>query len=154
MTLASRRALVRSISVVAAAVAAIVGVIVRTAAAKLNMARDYAEETSALKVIQALNTAQVQYNSQFGRYAWSLTELGPSASDLISADLAAGEKQGYNFTLTGTPTGYTITAAPSALRSAGMRTFYSDQSLAIRENYGSEPATASSKEVGRGAKQP
>ena len=110
MTLASRGALVRWISVVAAVEVAIVGVIVWTAAAKLNMVRDYAEETSALKLIQALNTAQVQYDSQFGRYAWSLTEVGPSASDLIPADLAAGEKQGCKFNLTGTPTGYTITA--------------------------------------------
>jgi len=47
VTLASRRELVLWISVVAAAVVAIVGVIVWTAAAKLNMARDYAEETSA-----------------------------------------------------------------------------------------------------------
>ena len=81
------------------------------------MARDYAEETSALKTIQTLNTAQVQYNSQFGRFARSLTELGPSASNLISADLAAGEKYGFKFTLTGTPTGYTVAAAP-AFRSA------------------------------------
>jgi len=112
-------------------------------------ARRYAHETAALKALQTLNTAQVQYNSQFGRYARAVTGLGPSASSLIPPDLAAGEKLGYNFTLTGTPTGYAITAVPSVLRSAGMRTFYSDQSLIIRENYGSEPATASSKEVGK-----
>jgi len=113
-------------------------------------------ETAALRAIQTLNTAQVQYNSQFGRFAQSLTELGPpasgtanaSAADLISGDLAAGEKQGYRFTLTGTPTGYTITAVPTAFGSTGSRTFYSDQSLMIRENYGQEPATARSPEVG------
>src|ERR1035441_9994904 len=110
--------------------------------------RRYAQETAALKAIQTLNTAQVQYNSQFGRFAQSLTELGPpasgtdnaSAANLISSDLAAGLKQGYNFTLTGTPTGYTISAVPSVFGSTGSRTFFSDQSLAIRENYGQEPA--------------
>ena len=96
MSMAPRRAvLVRLISV-AVAVIAIVAVIVPAALPKLNMARDYAEKTSALKAIQTLNTAQVQYNSQFGRYALSLTELGPLASNLISADLAAGKKQATN----------------------------------------------------------
>jgi hypothetical protein len=62
--------------------------------------------------------------------------------------LGAGVKQGYNFTLTGTPTGYTISAVPAVFNSTGSRTFFSDQSLVIRENYGQEPATANSKEVG------
>ncbi len=135
MSVAQRRAAtVRLISVVAVAVIAIVAVIVSAALAKLNMA-----------AIQTLNTAQVQYNSQFGRYALSLTELRPSASNLISADLAAGKKQGYKFKLTGTPTGYIITALPSALRSAGPRTFYSDQSLVIRENNSKVVASVAAK---------
>jgi hypothetical protein len=40
---------------------------------------------------------------------------------------------------------------PSVFGSTGSRTFFSDQSLAIRENYGQEPATANSKEVGSAA---
>jgi type IV pilus assembly protein PilA len=110
--------------------------------------RRYAQETAALKALQTFNTAQVQYNSQFGRYARSLDELGPSASNLISADLAMGENHGYNFTLTGTPTGYAISAVPAVFGSTGSRTFFSDQSLVVRENYGQEPATLNSKEVG------
>jgi len=140
-------------------VIAIILIIVTVALPKLNKARMYAQETAALKAIQTLNTAQVQYNSTFGRFAQSLTELGPpasgnsnaSAADLISGDLAAGEKQGYKFTMAGTPTGYTISAVPSAFGSTGSRTFYSDQSLVVRENYGQEPATANSKEVGSAA---
>jgi type IV pilus assembly protein PilA len=116
-------------------------------------------ETAALRAIQTLNTAQVQYNSQFGRFAQSLAELGPpasgtanaSAADLISGDLATGEKQGYRFTLTGTPRSYTITAVPTAFGSTGSRTFFSDESLVIRENYGQEPANARSAEVGSGS---
>jgi type IV pilus assembly protein PilA len=77
----------------------------------------YGLETSVLKAIQTLNTAHMQYNSQFGRYARSLTELGPSGSNLIST---------------------------------GSRTFYADQSLVIRQNYGPEPATANSRQVGSG----
>ena len=112
-------------------------------------ARRYAHETAALRALQTLNTAQVLYNSQFGRYARSLTELGPSASGLIPPDLAAGERQGYKFNLTGTPERYSIQAVPTVFGSTGARTFHTDQSLIIRENYGSEPATASSKEVGK-----
>ena len=111
--------------------------------------RRYAQETAALRNLQTLNTAQVQYNSQFGRYARSLTELGPSASNLILPDLASGEKQGYKFTLTVTPEGYSIQAVPMVFGSTGSRTFYTDQSLILRENYGPQPATASSKEVGK-----
>jgi type IV pilus assembly protein PilA len=140
-------------------VIAIILIIVTVALPKLNKARMYAQETAALKAIQTLNTAQVQYNSQFGRFAQSLTELGPPASgadtaasaNLISSDMAAGEKQGYKFTMSGTPTGYTISAVPAAFGSTGSRTFYSDQSLVTRENYGQEPATTNSKEVGAAA---
>jgi len=115
------------------------------------LGRDHAREILALKSIQILNTAQVQYNSQFGRYARSLSELGPRAADLISPDLASGERQGYKFIVSGTPAGYTISAVPAVFGSTGSRTFYSDQSLVIRENYGPEPATAISKEVGSAA---
>lgn len=140
-------------------VIAIILIIVTVALPKLNKARMYAQETAALKAIQTLNTTQVQYNSTFGRFAASLTELGPptsgnanaSSADLISGDMASGEKQGYRFTLTGTPTGYTITAVPIAFGSTGSRTFYSDQSLVVRENYGQEPATVNSREVGSAA---
>ena len=105
-------------------------------------------ETAAIKAIQTLNTAQVQYRSQYDRYAKTLADLGPSAADLIPADLASGEKQGYLFKLTGTPVGYTISAVPKSLGSTGSRTFYSDQTLAIRENCGWLPATLNSREVG------
>ncbi|HUE03548.1 MAG TPA: prepilin-type N-terminal cleavage/methylation domain-containing protein [Bryobacteraceae bacterium] len=140
-------------------VIAIILIIVTVALPKLNKARMYAQETAALKAIQTLNTAQVQYQSQFGRFAQSLTELGPPASgsdnasgaNLIGSDMASGDKQGYKFTLAGTPTGYTISAVPAIFGSTGSRTFFSDQSLVVRENYGQDPATVNSKEVGSAA---
>lgn len=124
---------------------------------KVDPARNYSAETAALKAIQTINTVQVQYQSTYGRFARSLTELGPpvsgldnaSAANLISAELASGEKQGYKYTLTSTPTGYAITALPMGPGPHGWRTFYSDQSLIVGENYGPDPATANSKEVGR-----
>ncbi len=89
------------------------------------------------------------------RYPQSLTELGKpssgapnaSAADLISADLAKGEKGGYKYTLQATPTGYQINADPVAYNNTGSKTFYSDQSGEIHQHFGSEPATAADPEI-------
>ncbi|HZT32506.1 MAG TPA: prepilin-type N-terminal cleavage/methylation domain-containing protein [Bryobacteraceae bacterium] len=136
-------------------VIAIILIIATIALPKLNRARMYAQETAAIAAIKTLHSAETQYFSQFGRFAANLTELGPPASgqpgpsgaDLIPGDLAAGDKSGYKFTVTGGPSGYTISAVPIAYNSTGSRTFFSDQSLVIRENYGQEPATVNSKEI-------
>jgi type IV pilus assembly protein PilA len=137
-------------------VIAIILIIVTVALPKLNNATRYAHETAAIKAIQTIHTMQVQYNSQYGHYATSLTELGPPASgaanassaDLIDSGLAGGEKSGYKFTMGPSQQGgYQISAVPVAYGNTGSRTFYSDQSMAIRENDGPEPATASSKEM-------
>ena len=103
---------------------------------------------------------EVQYQSQYGRYATSLAELGPpqggaanaaptpAGADLIGNDLAQGEKQGYRYTLTASQGGYTINANPVTYGTSGSKSFYSDQSMVIRENSGPEPATTNSKEMG------
>ena len=46
-----------------------------------------------------------------------------------------------------TPTGYTVSAGPTAFGNSGSRTFVSDQSLTIRQNFSAEPATAESPEI-------
>ncbi len=137
-------------------VIAIILVILAIAVPKFDKARQHAQEMSAIKHIQTLHNGQVQYYSQFGRYATSLNELGPPASgqagpagaDLIPSDLASGNKGGFLFVMQSTQGGYTINANPSVFNSTGRRTFYSDQTLVIRENWGQEPATATSKELG------
>ena len=113
------------------------------------------DEAAAVTAIRTIQTMQVEYNSEYGRFATSLTELGPPASgtanassaDLIDSALAAGEESGYKFTMIGNRFGYTISAIPVAYGNTGSRTFYSDQTRAMRENDGPEPATASSKEM-------
>ena len=77
--------------------------------------------------------------STFGKYAQTLTELGPPASgaagpaaaDLIPKSLAEGKNSGYIFAVQGTPTGYAVTAVPEVFGSSGNRTFYSDQTMVI-----------------------
>jgi len=99
--------------------------------------RMQANEMAALRELQVVNTMQVQYKSQFQRYATTLGELGP---------LASGDKDGYMFILAPTPSGYTIHANPKVLGISGRRTFYTDQNGLIRQNWSAEPASASSPE--------
>ncbi len=136
-------------------VVAIILVIAAIAVPKLNSARMQSQEMAAIRQINTIHTAQTMYMSQFQKFAESLQQLGPPASgapgpaaaDLIPGDLAAGEKTGYVFTLTATKDGYIVTAVPKVFNSTGRRTFYSDQTLVIRENWGPEPATAQSPEI-------
>jgi type IV pilus assembly protein PilA len=129
-------------------VIAIILVIAAIAVPKLNQSRMYSQEMAAIRQIGTIHTAQTQYYSQFGRYATKLEELGrptsgapgPAGADLIPEDLAEGNKSGYLFVLEGSPTGYVVRANPIAYNNSGRRSFYSDQTLGIRENWSAEPA--------------
>ena len=72
---------------------------------------------------------------------------GTRAASERGNDLAVGEKSGYKFTLTATQEGYAINADPVAFNSSASRSFYSDQTLVIRENLGWEPAASNSQEL-------
>jgi len=136
-------------------VVAIILILAAIAAPKLNQNRMHAQETAAIREMQTIHTAETQYYSQFGRYATALPELGPpaggqegaSGANLIPGELAKGLHSGYKFTLTGGPSGYTISAVPEVFGNTGRRTFFSDQTLVIRQNWTAEPATASSPEL-------
>src|ERR1700677_2516958 len=71
-----------------------------------------ANEMAVIRELQFINTVQIQYRSLFQRYAITLAELGPHRADLIPSTLASGDKDGYVFILTPTPSGYTIHANP------------------------------------------
>lgn len=139
-------------------VVAILMIIGAVAVPKIGQALINAKEMAATREIHNLNQAQIQYMSQFGRYATSLTELGtpasgqpsPSGAGLISDEMTKGVKNGYQYVVQGTQTGFTINANPLSA-ATGRRTFYCDQTGVIRENFGMEPATATSPELGSGA---
>jgi prepilin-type N-terminal cleavage/methylation domain-containing protein len=136
-------------------VIAIILIILAIAVPKMSQSRMHAQEMAAIAEVQTLNKAELQYYSQFGQYATTLAQLGPptggaqgpQAADLIPGSLASGSASGYNFTIAQSPTGYSVTAVPKAFGSTGRRTFYSDQSGVIHENWGQEPATAQSAEL-------
>lgn len=136
-------------------VIAIILVIIGIALPKFNVAQMTSRELAVQQEIRTINTAQVQYQSQFGKFANTLAELGPppsgapgpSAADLIPASLASGDKDQYNFVMTATPAGYTLTAQPKVYNSSGRKSFYTDQTMAVRVSLSAEAANASSPEV-------
>jgi len=131
-------------------VVAVILVILVIAIPNVAAARAQANELAAIRMIGTIHTAQIQHLSQSGKMAAALSDLGPppAGAELIPGDLAAGKKSGYLFHLQGTPRGYSITAVPESKGGTGRRSFFSDQSMIVRENWGPEPATVASKEVG------
>jgi prepilin-type N-terminal cleavage/methylation domain-containing protein len=137
-------------------VIAIILVILAIALPNVKKALLNTTETAVIREVQTINQAQMQYQSQYGRYAATLAELGPpgsgtagpQAAELIPGSLASGEKDGYLFTLTVTPEGYAINANPKTFPGTGRRTFYSDANLLVHQNWGQAPADRRSPEVG------
>jgi type IV pilus assembly protein PilA len=143
-------------------VIAIILVILTVAIPKFSKAVMGARETGAVKAITTIHTAQVQYYSSFNRFAASLQELGPpasgaegpSAAGLIERDLASGDKGGYKYTLTASPTaGYAISAVPDQYGTSGSKTYFSDSGMGIHVHNGQEPATVNDPLMGETAPQ-
>jgi type IV pilus assembly protein PilA len=108
-----------------------------------------AHETSAIQNLRTVHTMQIQYYSQFGHFAAQLSELGPppSGAGLIPKSLAEGKKSGYIFSMQLTGDGYSVTAVPERFGTGGRRTFYSDQSQTVRQNWSRDPADMNSPEI-------
>lgn len=137
-------------------VIAIILVILAIALPQLGKTQMQSKEMAAVATLRTINTEEVQYESQFGQYATSLGELGPpaagasegpQAAGLIPPNLATGVSSGYQFAIAKTPNGYAATAVPTQYKTTGRRTFYTDQTNVIRQNWGREQATASSPEI-------
>ena len=112
-----------------------------------------AHETSAFQSVRTLNQAELQYSSAYpaNGFACSLAALGgksssgaptPQSAQLISDDLASGNKAGYTFAITGCSkvtinnqdqyTSYQITAVPNSVGHSGDRGFCSDENGTVR----------------------
>ncbi len=100
----------------------------------------YSQEKAAVKAISTIHTAETQFDAQFGRYATTLAQLGPTGAKLIDKGLASGETGGFKFVLNPTLTGYALAAQPTTFGSA-RHTYYSDQDMTIHQHNGKEPGT-------------
>src|SRR5438552_6683670 len=105
---------------------------------KLKRAQVRSQEVMSIQDIRLIHMAQAQYAAQYGGYATSLAQLVP----LIPKDLGSGFKNGYRFTLRGGPKEYTVHAEPVSFGATGTCTYYSDQTLVIREHPGAARATS------------
>ncbi len=134
-------------------VMAIIAILMLIAIPTMGNMTKYADETSAVKSVQAINLAQSQYTTTFpaNGYACSLTALGgdphsgpptPANAEMLENDLAKGVKSGYQFSITNCVkntqngsdrvTGYTVIAQPLTVGKTGNRTFCSDESGQIK----------------------
>lgn len=117
-------------------VVAIIMAIAAVAIPNLQAARIRSNETSAVRMVQTLNTAQIQHQSETGRFASTLPEL----RKWITPRLASGVHTGYLFSVEGTPDGYRVTAKPERAGATGQRSFHSDQTLLITDGDGNDIA--------------
>jgi prepilin-type N-terminal cleavage/methylation domain-containing protein len=128
-------------------VVAIILIIAAIAIPNLLRARIAANEASAVASVRTMNTASITYNSTYGSYPTTLSNLGPSNgttptstdADLLDGVLAPASgvatKSGYTFSFVSSATvGYTINANPVSVNQTGVRYFYSDQSGVVRFN--------------------
>jgi len=127
-------------------VVAIILIIAAIAIPNLMHARMAANEASAVKSVQTINSVMITYSSTYPTigYAPSLANLGgmspctPSSATacLIDSGLASGTKAGYVFTATGSggppASSYYVTAVPQTLNRTGVRSFCSFEDATIR----------------------
>ena len=134
-------------------VMAIIAILMLIAIPTMGNMTKYANETSAVKSVQAINLAESQFTTTFpsNGYSCSLTALGgdpksgpptPTNAEMLQADLASGVKSGYQFTVGNCTkntqngndrvTGYTVIAQPLTVGKSGNRTFCSDESGQIK----------------------
>jgi type IV pilus assembly protein PilA len=132
-------------------VVAIILIITTVAIPNLIHTRMTANEASALKSLQVMNTACISYMSNYGSYPHNQSDLGPptngaigkTGADILGSDLApAGattvSKSGYVFHYTagaasasGNVNSYTISADPEQFKDTGVRRFYTDEKGAV-----------------------
>lgn len=115
-------------------VMAVLAILAAMAVLNLSAGRRAANEASALASVRTVVSAQKVYSLTTGNGSYTtLSNLG--ATRLIDSALAAGNRQGYTFTMTNTAEAFGITANPLSERH-GTRSYYSDQSGIIRWKYG------------------
>ena len=143
-------------------VVAIIVIITAVAIPSLRTSRMQAQEAAAQKALSTLNTALVQYYSDYQGYPPALSDLGPPANgvrsktgaDLLNSTMAPpgggpAVKDGYTFRYVpgqpdenGNIPTYSITADPTSQNQTGTRRYFTDNSGTVRYTMDGSPATA------------
>jgi type II secretory pathway pseudopilin PulG len=97
-----------------------------------------ARETAAIQHVQTLQKAQTQYYAVYRRYAPQIADLGTEG--LIPEHLATGSLGGYVFELEGQEVAFKVIARPNPFETAGKRSFFTDETLVIRQTKDNRPA--------------
>ncbi|MEO5936076.1 MAG: DUF4190 domain-containing protein [Terriglobales bacterium] len=129
-------------------------IIAAIAIPNLLRSRISANEAGAVGAVRTINTAAITYlsrNEERG-YPTELKQLAGSGEDgLITAELAEGSRNGYQFVYTAmdddgnqVPEGYFVVATPITPGSTGVRSFCGDQTGVIRSAGRGETCTATS----------
>jgi type IV pilus assembly protein PilA len=126
-------------------VVAIILIVAAIAVPSFLRSRIDANQSAAVGALRTVNTAQVAYNSVYPTvgYSGALASLGGStclppnstSACLIDANLAAGSRSGYIFTLSGSGTpvsGYNVIASPSTWNYTGINYYCSFEDAVIR----------------------
>ncbi len=131
-------------------VVAIIGIIAAIAVPNLLQSKAAANEASAIASSRNLATSEITYfttkgNGKYGALADLLT-VG-----LIDDVLGSGQKNGYNFTVTGAGAtdNFTVTATPVTVGKTGNRGFFTDGTAVIRYTLDGSAPTAASPALGK-----
>jgi len=127
----------------------VIGIIAALSVPNLVKSKMAAHESSAISAVRTLVTAQITFaaKSGSGNFAADLTEL--EAANLIDSVMGSGTAEAYSFSLSGSGIQYTIDARPLVYGSSGIRSFFTDESGAIRYTTADAAATGSDPGLGQ-----
>ena len=127
----------------------VIGIIAAIAVPNLTKSKMAAHESSAISAVRTLVTAQITFavKSGSGDFAADLVTL--QGANLIDSVLGSGTAEAYSFSLSGSGVQYTIDARPLVYGASGIRSFFTDESGAIRYTTADAAATASDPGLGQ-----
>jgi len=127
----------------------VIGIIAALSMPNLSKSKMAAHESSAISGIRTLVTAQITYatRSGSGDFAPDLATL--QSANLIDSVMGSGTAEAYPYSLSGSGVQYTIDARPLVYGSSGIRSFFTDESGAIRYTTADAAATASDPGLGQ-----
>lgn len=116
-------------------VLSIVMIVASVTIPNLLRSRIQANESATVGNIRAVNSAQVSFNADTGRYATDLADLVTATPAYLNHDFLNAPLHGYLFVFGGDETFYTLNANAVEYGVTGARGFYTDASGVIRKEH-------------------